>query len=71
MRSGSVLDYEYISSQTGSSFSNFHLDFKNLSKGKYLVYANIIWTRSESDNATISVYTESRITLKESTINPK
>ena len=69
IKQGNSFDYEYIASETDHSFPDFSLVLKDLEPGKYVVYASIVWTRLPADLATLSVYTESKISLTDSNIN--
>lgn len=51
------------------SFSDTSMVLKDLPGGKYLIYFSVLWTRSDNDLATISVYTEAKIRLENSKIS--
>lgn len=69
VKQGQTFDYEYVASEADHSFPDFSVVLKGLEPGKYVIYASVLWTRVQSDLATLSVYTDSRMKLVDSQVN--
>ena len=62
---GPNASYEFIEAKYDSNFPDYSIKRRKLDKGKYIIYSSVSWTRSDEDIATISLYTDTRITLEE------
>lgn len=60
-----LVEYKYVESNSGKSYSDFYLTVEGLEKGNYKIYAEVEWETEQEDVAVVSVYTESRVNLRE------
>lgn len=59
-------EYKYVDSGSSRMFSEYFIELKGLPAGKYVIFAKFDWIRKSVETGTVSLYTESKVSIRKS-----